>query len=90
MKKGDKVFCIKDYISIGKIVNTKGKIYTIISCYSRYNTWYISVDTNYQYGNLCNKNDFILGSETPEYKFFDYFIDLKESRKQKLKKLKTL
>lgn len=80
---GDKLYCIKDYISVGKIVNTKGQIYKIIYV----NNSHIVVDTNYKNDSLCDKNQFILGSNTPGYDFNSYFIDLKKARKLKLEKL---
>ena len=83
MKLGDKLYCIKDYISVGKVVNTKGQIYKIIYV----NNSYIVVDTNYKNDSLCDKNQFILGSNTTVYDLNSYFIDLKKSRKLKLEEL---
>ena len=82
MKKGDKVYCIRDYVSVGKIINTKGKIYTVLK-----NRVYITVDTNYKDDMGCNTNDFKLKSNIQEYRFYDFFIELKKYRKLKLKKL---
>ena len=87
MKVGDKLYCIKDYISVGKIVNTKGQTYKIIDII---NFYYISVNTNYKNDSLCDRNDFIIGNNTPEYNLYEYFIDLRKCRKEKLEKLKSL
>lgn len=84
MKVGDNLYCIKDYISVGKIVNTKGQIYKIIDIRDFY---YISVNTNYKNDSLCDSNNFIIGNNTPEYNLYEFFIDLKESRKLKLEKI---
>ena len=72
-KKGDKVVCIKTR-TIGIIVETE-KIYTITHV-GKYN---IQVG-DYTY-SIIKKDS--------HYSFDDYFISLKEYRKQKLKKLCT-
>lgn len=87
MKIGDRLYCIKNYISVGLIVNTQGKSYKIINIKTEEDDQHhIHVNTNYK-NSGCSENEFIIGSESHYYNLYEYFVDIKELRKQKLKKI---
>ena len=77
MKKGDKVYCIKNNVIIqnGKLNHIKNKIYTIID---------IEKDKGNTY---CTINGEIRSTTFYNNTFNSYFVSLKKIRKQKLEKL---
>ena len=88
MEKGDYVYCIKDnyneqYPDVpGDIINLKGEAYKIC-CISSVGIAYVtSKDGVREY--------WIDPMFDAKYVFKDYFITLKESRKQKIKELNKL
>jgi len=83
MKVGDKLYCIKSIKNFNKkIIYTKNKIYTIKNIYSA------SMSNNLQF---YIEDDFgITGTAFYTSYSYKYFISLKELRKQKLDKLKSL
>ena len=90
MEKGDYVYCIKDNYNFneqypdipGNIINLKGEVYKIC--------WISGVGIAYvtAKGGVCEY--WIDPMFEAKYVFKDYFITLKESRKQKIKELDKL
>jgi len=85
MKNNDKYYCIKNYYKNSAFNNVnfhKGRIYKIIIVEGTYIPYRLIDDNNTQLGFHPN---------SPFYKssFKNYFLSLKEYRKQKLLKLKN-
>ena len=92
MKKGDKVYCIKNSKHLDKIAHRKGKEYIIdfisineIESYTYILTEPGSTENGYLGFYINGEKDFCL----KWLNFSDYFVNQKQCRLLKLKKLKN-
>jgi len=81
MKVGDRYCCIRDRICLGDIINKSGKNYKIIKSVG--NIVYLNTESTednflYYYNINVHKYHYILSN---------HFIELKENRRLKLKKI---
>ena len=84
MKIGDKLVCIKNRYNLGRIiVNEKNKIYNIVKI-KDYRIYLNSDD------GVVNLYYYTVIGDSLEYYIREYFILLKEHRKQKLEKLNEI